>query len=149
MLGCAKKQSFDSILSKEPENLRLMAEAKLIFGDILESGASYSSYSSDRVSYEIKDLNLSLEGWLLKNKLLEKRGWKFLAMKNNAYVYCQDKTQFEVIPPQSILKNDVLEGGDIHNQLENTWNLGFYTAKTNSPHMCEQERRKNNSIVHI
>ena len=73
MLGCAKKQSFDSILSKEPENLRLMAEAKLIFGDILESGASYSSYSSDRVSYEIKDLNLSLEGWLLKNKLLAKK----------------------------------------------------------------------------
>ena len=141
LVSCQKKEPTNLILSNEPENLRLMAEGRIIFGGNLENARSFSSYASYKVLYEIKGQNLTLDEWLSKDILLKQRGWKYLGKKDNGYIYCQNMTQFEVVPPQSIIKNAVLQGGDMYKQAKDYWVIGFSTAKTSSYNMCEKERK--------
>ncbi|WP_252509541.1 hypothetical protein [Acinetobacter bereziniae] len=45
--------------------------------------------------------------------MIEDRGWVFLKKKDQAYIFCQGTRQLEVIPPQELIGNKILGGGDI------------------------------------
>lgn len=142
--GCVKikqnEEKNDFMLSKEAENLIFIEEAKNIFGEkYLENGRSFSSYSSYKVLYNIKDKNMSLEQFFNKGQLIKNNGWIFLEKLGNSYIYCRKKAQLEVSVPKTIAKNSKLWKGNIIVQSEDEWTILFNKPKTTSTSICEDQ----------
>lgn len=124
LVACVKDNNIGKGQSNDPVNEELKHEAKEIFKNKLENEGSYKSYSSSDVFYEISSNNLSLQQFnIIKKNMIEDRGWVFLKKKDQAYIFCQGTRQLEVIPPQELVGNKILGGGDIGRQIENKWNI--------------------------
>lgn len=130
--------------SKESENLELMNEGIKVLGDEfydLRPSSSSSSYSYNTVVYSISDHELSLKKWSLREENIYKDGWLYLTKKNQSYIYCKDKIQLEVVPPQSLIKNEILEEGDMLLQGEKNWHIGLSITKGGAPELCDKNRK--------
>ncbi len=142
LTACEQAERTQTGTSNHPINQELKRDAKAIFKDKLEDEASYRSFSSNDVFYEIKAENLTMEQFeLYKKQILQKNGWIFFSKVDQAYVFCQGTRQLEMIPPQILIGNKVLGGGDIGRQLEDTWNIIFRSNANGTLNKCYTQNR--------
>lgn len=115
-------------------------QAESFFGNILENKMSFSSYSSDDVSYTIPrnwfDFNIILND---KEQILKANGWYFHKKYNQSYIFCKGIDQLEIIPPRSKVGNKIIMEGSSGMQLENEWNILFAHPKNSTWFECNKD----------
>lgn len=142
LTACEQTEHVSIGMSNAPINQQLKQDAKEIFANKLENEASYRSFSSNDVFYEIKAENLTMEQFeLYKNQILPKKGWIFFSKVEQAYVFCQGTRQLEMIPPQVLIGNKTLGEGDIGKQFEDNWNIIFRNTANGTLNQCYKYNR--------
>ena len=100
---------------------------------------SFSSYSSDDVSYTIPHNWFDFNIILTDNKqMLKTNGWYFYKKYNQSYIFCKGIDQLEIIPPRSKVGNDVIVEGSSGMQLESDWNIIFVHPKNSTWFECNK-----------
>ena len=115
-------------------------EAKEIFKNKLEDERSFRSYAEHQVLYEIQANKLTLKEFeYLTTHDIAKKQWKFYKKINQGYIFCRNKQQLEVIPPQILVGNEVLGKGDVGLQYENDWNIFLLSPASGGIYVCYSE----------
>ena len=139
LIGCSSNnKNYDKYDNKK--NKYFTKKAELFFGNILENKMSFSSYSSDDVSYTINpnhfDPNIILND---SKKMLATNGWYFYKKYNQSYIFCKGSDQLEIIPPRSKVGNKIIMEGSSGMQLENEWNILFAHPKNSTWFECNKD----------
>lgn len=139
LIGCTSQHDKKHDLSKSPKNIYFTQQAELLFGSILLNKMSFSSYSSDKVSYIIYSNNFKIENFNKdKNQLLKNNSWEFYKKINSSYIYCNGVDELEIITPMSIYGNEKLHTGSTGMQLEDGWNILFSHPKNSTTYECNR-----------
>lgn len=136
LVACSKRES-QTTQSTNNINEDLKKEVISIFSNKLENEESYKSYSSRDVFYEMLADKLKLQEYVeYHTKKIPNNNWSFLKKENQAYIYCKNTVQLEVIPPQKLIGNKTLSGGDINMQLEDKWNIAISHTVNGTLNSC-------------
>lgn len=139
LIGCTSQHDKKYDISKSTKNIYFTQQAELFFGGVLLHKMSFSSYSSDKVSYIIYDNNFRIEDFQKKNVgLLKNNSWGFYKKINSSYIYCNGVDELEIIAPMSIYGNEKLHTGSTGMQLENKWNILFSHPKNSTTYECNR-----------
>ncbi|EHU2111633.1 hypothetical protein N1009_000270 [Acinetobacter baumannii] len=126
-----KKSEVNIVESKNIIIEKFKSDAEYIFGKKILDEKIFSSYNSERLIFQVKDLEKNSDNFIDKiDGLLNKRGWNYKEKYKEAYIYCdRDMNQLELVPPIKI--GTVMQSGEGQslNQLVDYWNIGFIHSR--------------------
>lgn len=139
LFGCSLNKNEREPVSNV-KNKYFSQQAELFFGVVLKDKMSFSSFSSDDVSYTIDMNYFDIEKFLkAKDGVLKENGWSYYKRYNDSYIFCNNIDQLEIIPPRELMGNKINFEGSLGMQLKNKWNILFAHPKNSTWYECNKK----------